>query len=99
MMDLQGSRARGLAGSIAAGLALFALVCGVVVAQGLVFHWLPVDDAYISFRYAKNAVDGHGFVFNIGERVEGYTSSLWVFLLALAGRCGFDIPRAGFVLS
>ena len=43
-----------------------------------------VDDVYISFRYAKNLVDGHGLVFNPGERVEGYTNFLWVILSALS---------------
>mgnify|MGYP001084517295 CR=1 FL=1 len=42
-----------------------------------------VDDAYISFRYAQNFALGHGLVFNIGERVEGYTNFLWTMLLAL----------------
>ncbi|MBU1879883.1 MAG: glycosyltransferase family 39 protein, partial [Chloroflexi bacterium] len=36
-----------------------------------------VDDAYISWRYAQNVVQGHGLVFNPGERVEGYTNFLW----------------------
>jgi arabinofuranosyltransferase len=40
------------------------------------------DDAYISFRYARNLVLGHGLVFNLGERVEGYTNFLWVLELA-----------------
>lgn len=34
------------------------------------------EDAFISFRYARNLVDGHGLVFNPGERVEGYTNFL-----------------------
>jgi len=42
-----------------------------------------VDDAYISFRYAQNFARGQGLVFNIGERVEGYTNFLWTVLLAL----------------
>jgi len=40
------------------------------------------DDAFISFRYAKNFVAGHGLVFNLGEYVEGYTNFLWVMLSA-----------------
>jgi len=43
--------------------------------------WL-CDDAFISFRYARNLVEGHGLVFNIGERVEGYTNFLWTVLMA-----------------
>lgn len=47
-----------------------------------------VDDAYISFRYAENAVAGHGLVYNPGEPVEGYTSFLWVVLLAVGNGAG-----------
>ena len=39
--------------------------------------WL-CDDAFISFRYADHLARGLGLVFNVGERVEGYTSFLWV---------------------
>jgi arabinofuranosyltransferase len=39
------------------------------------------DDAYISFRYARNLVAGHGLVFNPGERVEGYSNLLYVFCI------------------
>ena len=34
------------------------------------------DDPFITFRYAANALAGHGPVFNVGERVEGFTSTL-----------------------
>ncbi|RJQ63681.1 MAG: tetratricopeptide repeat protein [Stygiobacter sp.] len=40
------------------------------------------DDAFTSLRYVQNFVDGNGLVFNIGERVEGYTNFLWVLLLS-----------------
>ena len=41
------------------------------------------DDAMISMRYARNFVQGHGLVWNAGERpVEGYTNPLWVLLMA-----------------
>ena len=44
------------------------------------------DDAFISFRYARNLAEGNSLVFNPGlERVEGYTNFLWVLILA-----GFD---------
>jgi len=41
-----------------------------------------VDDGFISFRYADHLAQGHGLVYNVGERVEGYTNFLWVVLLA-----------------
>lgn len=40
------------------------------------------EDAFISFRYAENLVNGHGLVYNPGERVEGYTNFLWVLIIA-----------------
>ena len=40
------------------------------------------EDAFIFFRYVDNFVNGHGLVFNVGERVEGFTSPLWVFVLS-----------------
>lgn len=46
-------------------------------------RWIS-DDAFISLRYAKNLADGKGMVFNVGERVEGYTNFLWTLLLTPA---------------
>lgn len=40
------------------------------------------DDAMISMRYARNLADGHGLVWNVGERVEGYSNFLWVIIMA-----------------
>ena len=48
------------------------------------------DDAYISFRYALNLADGHGLVFNPGERVEGYTNFLWTVLFTPFIALGLD---------
>ena len=44
--------------------------------------WWLTDDAFISFRYARNLLEGHGLVFNPGERVEGYTNFLWTLEIA-----------------
>ncbi len=41
-----------------------------------------VDDAYITFRYARNLVEGAGFVYNPGERVLGTTTPLYTSLMA-----------------
>ena len=46
--------------------------------------WFLTDDAFISFRYARNLLEGHGLVFNPGEYVEGYSNFLWVLELAAA---------------
>jgi arabinofuranosyltransferase len=42
-----------------------------------------IDDTFISLRYAKNLAAGHGLVYNLGERVEGYTNFLWTVALAI----------------
>jgi arabinofuranosyltransferase len=52
------------------------------------------DDSFITFRYVKNFIEGNGLVFNIAERVEGYTCFLWVMLLSGAGKIGFDYVSA-----
>jgi hypothetical protein len=42
------------------------------------------DDIFITLRYADNFLDGLGFVYNQGERVEGYTHPLWLIILTAA---------------
>ncbi len=51
-----------------------------------------VDDAYIFLRYADNAARGLGAVFNPGERVEGYSSPLWLGMLVAAAHLPWDLP-------
>jgi arabinofuranosyltransferase len=52
-------------------------------AGGKLFFHLE-DDAMISMRYARNFAAGAGLVYNVGERVEGYTDFLWVLIMAAA---------------
>lgn len=71
-------------------LALAAIVAGVIHA---VLEFWVCDDAFISFRYAQNLIDGHGLVYNAGERVEGYTNFLWTLLVAAGMAAGADAVR------
>lgn len=81
-----------------AGAAALALVCAIYLA--LVFYYWAhigpyiVDDAFIYFRYADNFAHGHGLVYNVGERVAGYTGVSWMLLLAAAAWLG--LPLIGF---
>ena len=59
---------------------LVALVYGIYNAYQL--RWL-CDDIFITFRYVQNWLAGNGVVYNVGERVEGYTHFLWMCLIAL----------------
>ena len=62
--------------------------------------WFLTDDAFISFRYARNLLEGNGLVFNPGERVEGYSNFLWVLeLAALWGAFGLRPEHAAPWLS
>ncbi len=68
-----------------------------VVAAGAIFlidAWrysgYQLDDSFITFRYARSLVEGHGLVFNPGERVEGYTNLLFVLLSAAFIGLGID---------
>lgn len=57
------------------------------------------DDAFISFRYARNLAEGHGLVFNLGEKVEGYTNFLWTVLFAPLIKLGLDPAQTSIVMS
>jgi len=74
------------AAALAAALAVYAAGCW------LVWRQTPIDDAYISFRYARNLAAGEGLVFNPGERVEGYSGLSWVLILAAGDALGAPPP-------
>ena len=57
------------------------------------------DDAFISYRYVGNFINGHGLVFNPGERVEGYTNFLWIILLSIFAKFGLDIIVVSKILG
>jgi len=67
------------------GLAVFtvaALLTGVAY-YSLGKPLTGVDDANIFLVYGRNLAGGHGFVYNAGgERVEGFSSLLWVLMIA-----------------
>jgi len=54
------------------------------------------DDAFISLRYARNLIEGHGLVFNPGEYVEGYTNFLWTVILSIPS--ALNISNFYFIL-
>ncbi|MDP6934737.1 MAG: hypothetical protein QGG40_17585, partial [Myxococcota bacterium] len=50
-----------------------------------------IEDAGISFAYARHLVEGEGLVpVRGGERVEGYSNALWTFVVAFF--YGFGVP-------
>jgi hypothetical protein len=63
--------------------------------RGALWEWY-IEDAAISFAYARNWANGDGLVaFVGGERIEGYSNPTWVALMAIGYTLGVD----GFVSS
>ncbi|HEX8821872.1 MAG TPA: glycosyltransferase family 39 protein [Archangium sp.] len=77
----------------------FPLLGLLLVLHGLLFFPMRVDDAFILLRYAENLAAGHGPVFNVGERVEGFTSPAMVVVEAAFLRLGVEPLLAVKVLG
>jgi arabinofuranosyltransferase len=65
------------------------LVPAIVIGVGGWLHRWMDEDAFINFRVVDQVFAGHGPVFNAGQRVEAFTSPLWLAVL-VGGRavCG-----------
>lgn len=80
------------------------LLSYIFVEKSLKMNFIQ-DDAYTSFRYVKNFVEGYGLVFNHGQKVEGYTNFLWVmilsgfYLLNKSGIAAFSLENIAQILS
>ncbi|MCH7870224.1 MAG: hypothetical protein IID33_00850 [Planctomycetes bacterium] len=63
--------------------------------------WWVTDDAYISFRYARNLALGEGIRYNLWDLppVEGYSNFLWVVLAGVVHALGLDMVRWMPILS
>jgi len=70
-----------------------------VVQCGLLFGY-TMDDAFISFRYARNLARGEGLVYNPGQSpVEGYSSFLWTILFVPVIAAGWDPELVSKILG
>ena len=78
ILTLNGPMTRVERFGLAVGLALAALLMWPV-------REYVTDDTYIHLQYATHLAHGQGLVFNVGERVYGCTSPLWVTLIADGG--------------
>ena len=70
--------------------ALGIVAVGLTLGQLGFYFTRTVDDLFISLRYAENLAYGNGLVYDLGERVEGFSSPLWVVLQAVGVRLGLD---------
>lgn len=79
------------------------LIAVLAIAARLVPGPRTIDDAYITYRYAQNLLQGDGLVYNPGERVLGTTTPAYTLLLAstgwLAGGSQADFPLISLVIN
>jgi hypothetical protein len=83
----------------------FWLILLVLVALALVARALPgartIDDAFITFRYSRNIVEGQGFVYNPGVHTLGTTTPLFALTMAAISAVtgGQDFQTYAIVVS
>src|SRR5215831_1387235 len=82
-------------------IVLAAVAMTILAAVTVLLSRLTLDDAYITFRYARHLAEGYGLgAWNhTGEHVEGYSSLLWTLLLAGAAWIGADVRIASKVFG
>ncbi|MCB0190792.1 MAG: hypothetical protein KDJ65_02510 [Anaerolineae bacterium] len=77
------------------------LLLAFTIAYG--FWGFSYDDNFITYRYAKNMLQGHGLVYNQGERVFGSSAPGYALLLAgcatLGRPLGLEVPSCGTMSS
>jgi hypothetical protein len=57
------------------------VICGICAVLSVAQRTIKLDDAFIYARYIRNALDGHGLVFNVDEPINALTSPLTGYLL------------------
>jgi hypothetical protein len=67
-------------------LALFLIAEAVALGVRLAPRSAPYDDAFITFRYARNFAEGKGFVYNPGDHYLGTTAPPFGLLLGVLAR-------------
>jgi len=77
-----------------------ALIVALLAARAIATLILPVyDDAFITYRYARNLAGGQGFVYHPREWVLGATCPAFGVLAALFYRLGLQLPSAIVTLN
>ena len=74
------------------------LLCAVV-GWAFVRTAAVTEDAFITFRVIDNALNGHGLVWNLGERVQPYTHPSWALLLLIFSALSGNIFQTALILS
>src|SRR5690606_26803493 len=63
-------------------IVIIALLMLLAIAARVLPGTRTIDDAFITFRYSRNLVEGQGFVYNPGVHTLGTTTPLFALILA-----------------
>jgi len=77
-------------------LSLFLLILGFMLI--LRNAWVS-EDAFITLRHVENLLSGGGPVYNLAERVEGFTHTLWFYIITLFRAIGCNIHASVLIPS
>ena len=79
----------------------FLALAGALLGLRLAPTWaFVVDDTYIPARYAAHLLEGDGLRYSLGlPLIEGFTSPLWVALLAVSSALGVGVHTAATSLG
>jgi arabinofuranosyltransferase len=88
-----------VAGAAALGFIFYRQLIGGSLVVGGTRYFVLDDDMMVSMRYGRNLAEGHGLVWNIGERVEGYTNFLWTLVMAAVHLLPFSDTNAAVAVK
>ena len=74
--------------------AVLILLAALFVPWSIVAYNHTGEDLFITLRYAKHFIEGHGLIFNPevpAEHVEGYSNLLWLLIVSLFGWLGANM--------
>jgi hypothetical protein len=75
------------------------LLAAIALLLGIALHPLAVDDAFITYRYARHLAAGQGFTYNVGRPVLSTTAPLYALILAAGALAWPDLPALANGLS
>jgi arabinofuranosyltransferase len=76
-----------------------ALLFACAVLCAVVRRAFVTDDAYITFRTVDNLIHGYGATWNVAERVQTYTSPLWMLLVSIPALFTREVYVTGLTLE
>lgn len=90
------------ASPIRSALAWLVALAPATVALAVTASWyrtFVADDAFISLRYSRRLLEGHGLTWDDFHPVEGYSNLAWTLAVAAMGACGVELVLAARVLG